>query len=75
MSEEENTNLADLYFNIYSGCIKYKQKNIQKEINCEKYLDSYIKYVSRLNHDSYIKYLSRLNHDNDSYLSRLNQDN
>lgn len=65
MSGQENIDLANLYFDIYSGCIKYKEKNIKKkEINCEKYYDSYISHLSRLNHDSYISHLSRLNQDN-----------
>ena len=66
MSQEENKDLANLYFDLYSGCIKYKEKNIKKkEINCEKYYDSYIIYLSRLNHDSYINHLSsQLNKNN-----------
>ena len=57
MSEKENENLSNLYLNMYLGCIKYKEKNKEKkkkikEIECDKYYDSYIIYLSRLNQDN-----------------------
>ena len=49
MSEKENEILSNLYLNMYLGCIKYKEKNKKiKEIECDKYYDSYIIYLSRL---------------------------
>jgi hypothetical protein len=53
MSQQENQDLANVYLNLYLGCIKYKEKNIKKkEIECEKYYDSYKFYLSRLNQDN-----------------------
>jgi|688.fasta_scaffold1439686_2 hypothetical protein len=47
-SEKE---IANLYFGIYLDCIKYKEKNKNKEIKCKKYYDDYVNYLSGLNKD------------------------
>jgi|688.fasta_scaffold94349_5 hypothetical protein len=44
----ENENLANLYFKLYTGCIEYKKNKKDKVIDCEKYYNSY-NILSKLN--------------------------
>jgi len=36
-------NMAELYFNLYIGCVKYEKKN--KEINCQKFYEEFEKFA------------------------------
>ena len=48
----ENKELAILYFKLFLGCIQYKEITKKKEIDCEKYYNSYIKYLSKFNQEN-----------------------
>ncbi len=44
--ENNNTNIdkeiAELYFKLYTGCLKYKKETVYKDIDCENYYKSFI---------------------------------
>lgn len=42
--EKENKNkkeFADLYYRLYTDCMKYKTEKVKKEINCNYYYNKY----------------------------------
>lgn len=48
----ENKKLANVYLKLYSDCLKYKELNNKKNIDCEKYYNNYISVSSRFNNTS-----------------------
>jgi len=46
--------MASLYYNLYMGCLKYKNEKKNKEVNCDKYYEEFekfaIKYVDSKEH-------------------------
>ena len=37
--------MTELFYNTYMGCLKYKNENLKKDINCDNYYEKY-KYFS-----------------------------
>jgi hypothetical protein len=42
---EYNKEMAELFYNTYMGCLKYKNNNLKKNINCDNYYNKF-KYFS-----------------------------
>ena len=43
MNKENNIDkeMAKLFYNLYKGCIAYKDKKEEKNINCDEYYDKF----------------------------------
>lgn len=37
--------MASLYYNLYMGCLKYKNEKKNKEVNCDKYYEEFEKFA------------------------------
>ena len=42
---EYHKEMSELFYNTYMGCLKYKNENLKKNINCDNYFEKY-KYFS-----------------------------
>jgi hypothetical protein len=48
MEKVTDKEMAELYFNLYTGCIKYKkQKENKKVIDCSKYFKSFVEHSDK----------------------------
>jgi hypothetical protein len=42
---DNNKEMAEVFYNTYTDCLKYKNKNLEKKINCDNYYNKF-KYFS-----------------------------
>jgi hypothetical protein len=46
--------MAELYYNLYIGCLKYKNEKKTKDINCMQYYEEFEKYNNNNNNNDSI---------------------
>lgn len=46
-----NKDMAELYFKLYSGCLKYKKEK-DKNIDCDVYYNSFLFHTKKYNEDN-----------------------
>jgi hypothetical protein len=44
--------MSVLYYNLYVGCLKYKNEKKTKEINCQQYYAEFEKFTNKYMYDS-----------------------
>jgi hypothetical protein len=42
---DNNKEIAEVFYNTYTDCLKYKNTNLEKKINCDNYYNKF-KYFS-----------------------------
>lgn len=40
-NSDSNKEMADLFYNLYMGCVTYKDKKKEKNINCDHYFEKF----------------------------------
>ena len=45
--ENPHKEMAELYYNLYVGCIKYKTEKKTKQINCDQYYTEFKNFTNK----------------------------
>jgi benzoyl-CoA reductase/2-hydroxyglutaryl-CoA dehydratase subunit BcrC/BadD/HgdB len=44
----QDKNLAEMYFKIYNGCMKYNiEKKKEEVVNCQEYYDQFLRFTEK----------------------------
>jgi hypothetical protein len=46
-NKNPNFEMAELYYNLYVGCIEYKTKKKNKDIDCQHYWNDFLKFTDK----------------------------
>ena len=44
-NKNPDKDMAELYYNLYNGCLKYKNEKKNKEVDCQKYYEQFEKFA------------------------------